>query len=61
MITKIVQPSPIPQAETYFIDGSSNGAEGEFMVQIFINLLIPLFLNPTSGTGCYESSIIISS
>lgn len=27
-ITKIVQPSPISQADTYFIDGSSNCGRG---------------------------------
>lgn len=28
VVTKVVQPSLIPQADTYFIDGSSNGIGG---------------------------------
>lgn len=56
----IVQPSPIPQADAYFVDGLSNGVGG--ICGLDINKSMNTFsLNPTAVTGCLDSSIAVSS
>lgn len=59
VIIKIVACSPIPQAVFILLMVHLNSIGG-IHVQVFINILIFLFLSLTLGTGCCDSFIMVN-
>lgn len=60
VITKIVQTTPIPQTDTYFIDGLSNGIR-EIHVHIFKKFLVVPFLSLIVNIDGFDSCILFNS
>lgn len=60
VIVKIVQPSPMLQAKTYFVN-SSSGDIGKVHGPDIHHLLVLLFLSPTNGARCFDWSLTVES